>query len=91
MATQTPSPGGGGEQGNGQPEPIKDVELLRVLVVREGKEVNAQWAIHPQLKHDLRPEEWKEVSELMRQITGLVGNRFSKLLTEVEPDQPGSA
>ena len=91
MATQTPSPGKGDEQGNGQPEPIKDVELLRVLVVREGKEVNAKWAMHPQLKHDLRPEEWKEVSELMRQVTGLVGNRFSKLLTDVEPDQPGNA
>lgn len=91
MASQTPSTDGEGEQGNGRPEPIKDVELLRVLIVRKGKEVNSQWAIHPQLKHDLRSEEWKEVSELMRQVTSLVGDRFAKLLKEVEPDQPGSA
>ena len=70
---------------------VKDVELLRVMVVRDGKQVNAQWAIHPQLQHDLKPEEWKEVTDLMAQVTGIVGGRFTKLLTEVEPDQPGNA
>lgn len=70
---------------------VKDVELLRVMVVREGKQVNAQWSIHPQLKHDLKPEEWKEVTDLMAQVTGIVGGRFTTLLTEVEPDQPGTA
>lgn len=69
----------------------KDVELLKVMVVRDGKQVNAQWAIHPQLKHDLKPEEWKEVSDLMAQVAGIVGGRFTKLLTEAEPDEPGHA
>ncbi len=68
-----------------------DVELLRVLVSRKGTHVDAQWAIHPQLKHDLQPDEWKEVNELMAQVTTLVGNRFSQVLSQVEPDPPGHA
>lgn len=87
----TPPQGQVGGSGNGEAEPVKDVELLTVLVVREGKQVNAQWAIHPQMKHDLQPAEWNELSELMGQVTGIVGTCFSKLLSEVEPDQPGNA
>ncbi len=68
-----------------------DVELLRVLVSRKGTQVDAQWAIHPQLKHDLLPEEWKEVTDLMAKVTGIVGTRFSEVLSKVEPDPPGHA
>jgi hypothetical protein len=68
-----------------------DVELLRVLVTRKGTQVDAQWAIHPQLKHDLRPEEWKEVTDLMAKVADIVGNRFSEVLSSVEPDPPGHA
>lgn len=68
-----------------------DVELLRVLVSRSGTHVNAQWAIHPQLKMDLRPEEWAEVTDLMAKVTDIVGTRFSQILSSVEPDPPGHA
>lgn len=68
-----------------------DVELLRVLVSRKGTQVDAQWAIHPQLKHDLLPDEWKEVTDLMAKVTDIVGNRFSEVLSNVEPDPPGHA
>jgi hypothetical protein len=68
-----------------------DVELLRVLVSRTGTRVDAQWAIHPQLKHDLRPDEWKEVTDLMAKVTDIVGARFSQVLSTVEPDPPGHA
>lgn len=96
MATQTPPPsshppGGKGKPDQSQTVVAKDVELLRVLVTREGKRVSAQWAIHPQIKHDLLPDEWKEVSDLMKQVTDIVGTRFSELLSEAEPDPPGSA
>lgn len=80
-----------------QPDPseqhvtVKEVELLRVLVSRSGQAVAAEWAIHPQLKHDLRPQEWKEVVDLMGKVTNLVGNRFKQVLTTVEPDAPGNA
>lgn len=68
-----------------------DVELLRVLVSRKGTLVEAQWAIHPQLKHDLLPNEWAEVTELMAKVTDIVGQRFSKILSDVEASPPGHA
>ncbi len=70
---------------------VWDVELLRVNVSRKGKLVNAEWAIHPQIKADLSPEEWKEIGDLMGKVTSIVGNRFSQTLSEVEPDPPGNA
>jgi hypothetical protein len=85
-----PTDGNPSDEKPGEPA-TWDVELLRVLVSRNGTQVDAQWAIHPQLKHDLRPEEWKEVSDLMAQVTTLVGNRFSQVLSQMEPDPPGHA
>ncbi len=94
MAKQAPPPGQrknkADQPGNGQPV-AKDVELLHVLIAREGKKVSAQWALHPQLKQDLQPEELKEVSELMAKVTNIVGGRFSEILSETEPDKPGTA
>ena len=92
MATQTP-PGkkGSTDEPDNVRNIVKDVELLRVLIAREGKKVSAQWALHPQLKQDLQAEELKEVSELMGQVTDLVGGRFSEILSETEPDKPGNA
>ncbi len=68
-----------------------DVELLHVLVSRKGTQVDAQWAIHPQLKHDLLPDEWKEVMDLMAKVTDIVTNRFSEALSNIEPAPPGHA
>jgi hypothetical protein len=90
MARQTPSPDQPSKASK-EGDSIKDVELLRVMVVREGKQVNAQWAIHPQLKRDLKPEEWKEVTDLMTQVSGLVGTHFTRMLAEAEPDRPANA
>lgn len=71
--------------------PAWDVELLRVLVSRKGTRVEAQWAIHPQLKQDLLPIEWQEVTDLMAKATDIVGARFSKALSEADPMPPGNA
>jgi len=68
-----------------------DVELLRVLISRNGSQVDAQWAIHPQLKHDLLPDEWKEVTDLMTKATDIVGHRFSEVLSKAEPSASGHA
>ncbi len=73
------------------PNAVFDVELLHVNISRKGKGVNAEWAIHPQIKQDLGPQEWKEISQLMAQVTDIVGRRFSQILTEIEPDPPGHA
>jgi hypothetical protein len=77
--------------GDNMPNPAWDVELLRVLVSRIGTQVEAQWAIHPQLKQDLLPNEWHEVQNLMAKVTDIVGNRFSEALSNVEPMPPGNA
>ena len=94
MARATPPTGPTNENPSGEnpgESPTWDVELLRVLVSRQGTQVDAQWAIHPQLKRDLLPDEWKEVTELMAKVTNLVGTRFSEVLSNVEPDPPGHA
>ncbi len=94
MARSTPPSG----QPNGNPlqaaevdSRTKDVELLRVLVSRKGTQVDAQWAIHPQLKQDLLPQEWQEVTDLMAKVTGIVGTRFSQVLTQADLDPPSNA
>ncbi|HJU04637.1 MAG TPA: hypothetical protein VJ692_05745 [Nitrospiraceae bacterium] len=70
---------------------IREVELLKVVVSREGRQVQAQWALHPQLKKDLPAQEFEEVTELMSQVTGIVSTRFSEVLSTTEPDNPGTA
>lgn len=94
MARSTPPSG----PLNGNPPPStgpeshnRDVELLRVLVSRKGTQVDAQWAIHPQLKQDLLPTEWQEVTDLMAKVTGIVGTRFSQVLTQADPEPPSNA
>ncbi len=87
MASQTPAQ----KSGAAPQTDVWDVELLRVLVSRKGKQVSAEWAIHPQIKQDLQPAEWKEISDLMAKVSNIVGNRFSKILVEAEPDPPGQA
>ena len=94
MARSTPPAGqtSGNPSGDNTAAPSAwDVELLRVLVSRQGTQVDAQWAIHPQLKQDLLPDEWKEVNDLMAKVTNIVGTRFSEVLSNVEPDPPGHA
>jgi len=94
MARATPPP----DHPNGNPpsEPSQnpaawEVELLRVLVSRTGTQVDAQWAIHPKLKQDLLPGEWKEVTDLMAKVTDIVGSRFSEVLSKAESSSSGNA
>ena len=68
-----------------------DVELLRVLVSRNGSQVEAQWSIHPQLKQDLLPHEWQEITDLMGKVSGIVGTRFSQVLAQADPEPPTNA
>lgn len=94
MARSVPPSG----QPNGNPpqpdeaeSPVSEVELLRVQVSRKGSQVDAQWAIHPQLKQDLLPNEWQEVTDLMGKVTGIVGRRFSQILSQADAGPPSNA
>ena len=93
MATSTPPSG----SSNGNPEAAGaeptswNVELLRVLVSRIGTRVDAQWAIHPQLKQDLLPHEWQEITDLMAKVSTIVGSRFSQVLSQADPEPSSNA
>ena len=90
MATSTPPPANGNPEQAGA-EATTDVELLHVLVSRAGSRVDAQWAIHPQLKQDLLPHEWQEITDLMAKVSAIVGSRFSQVLSQAEPEPPSNA
>jgi len=79
------------EPAQSEAKTVREVELLHVSVSREGRQVTAQWALHPQLKQDLKPEELAEVKDLMTQVTSIVGKRFAHVLSQAEPDKPGTA
>ena len=94
MARSTPPSGqsnGNPDQAAGAESHSKDVELLRVLVSRKGTQVDAQWAIHPQLKQDLLSQEWQEVTDLMAKVTSIVGTRFSQVLAQADPEPSSNA
>ncbi len=89
MATQVPP-----QKPSASPsktQDVWDVELLQVHVSRKGQLVNAEWAIHPQIKADLSAEEWKELGELMNKVTTIVGHRFSEDLGHTDPPPQGNA
>lgn len=93
MATSTPPSGSsnGTPDSGGAEATSWNVELLRVLVSRKGSQVEAQWALHPQLKQDLLPHEWQEVNDLMAKVSAIVGSRFSQVLSQADPEPPTNA
>ena len=80
--------------GSSQPTGAQDsapnsIQLINVLVMREGEMVSAKWGIHPQLKKDLIPAEWEELSEHMNRVTAIVGAKFVEQLSKDEGNTSG--
>ena len=73
------------------PTNAPETEILYVVIQRDGQKVSAKWGLHPNLKEELKPEEWKELTEIMGKVTTLVGKRFSQILNKVEEDAAGTA
>jgi hypothetical protein len=69
----------------------QETEILYVVIQRDGKQVSAKWGLHPNLKEELKPEEWKELTEVMGKVTTLVGGRFSQVLNKAEEESGGTA
>ncbi|GJL60681.1 MAG: hypothetical protein NPIRA03_35380 [Nitrospirales bacterium] len=69
----------------------QETEILFVVIQRDGKQVSAKWGLHPNLKEELKPEEWKELTEVMGKVTTLVGGRFSQVLNQAEEESGGTA
>lgn len=72
-------------------QPRRETEILTVHVERDGRQVSAKWGLHPQLKEELTPEEWKEVTDLMGKVTNIVGTRFSEILAQGQAEAGGTA
>lgn len=87
---QEGSSGAGPSSSQASPD-SPETEILHVVIQRNGKQVSAKWGLHPNLKEELKPEEWKELTEIMGKVTTLVGGRFSKILTQAEEDVAGTA
>ncbi len=67
-----------------------ETEILTVHVERDGRQVSAQWGLNPALKEELTPEEWKEVTDIMGNVTDIARKRFAEMLTP-RPDEGGNA
>ena len=88
MAQSASNTGGSSSQ---TPANIPETEILHVAVQREGQQVSTKWGLHPTLKEELKPEEWKELTEIMGKVTTIVGKRFTKVLNKAEEDVGGTA
>jgi hypothetical protein len=65
------------------------IQLINVMVVREGQAVSSRWGIHPQLKRDLNPTEWEELTQHMNRVVTIVGSKFVEHLSREEGNVPG--
>ncbi len=84
------------ERAPGSPQPSgaqdgapNSIQLINVLVMREGELVSAKWGIHPQLKKELAPAEWEELSKHMNRVTAIVGAKFAEQLSQDEGNTSG--
>ena len=68
-----------------------ETEILNVNIEREGQEVSAKWGLHPRLKEELTPEEWKELTDAMGKVTDIVGKRFTEILARGQKEAGGTA
>ena len=68
-----------------------ETEILNVNVEREGQQVSAKWGLHPKLKEELTPEEWKELTDVMGKVTDIVGKRFAEILARGQKEAGGTA
>ena len=65
------------------------IQLINVVVVRDGEMVSSRWGIHPQLKRDLAPPEWQELNDHMNRVVAIVGSKFAEQLSKQEGNIPG--
>lgn len=71
--------------------PVPETEILNVVIQREGEKVSTKWGLHPNLKEELKPEEWKELTEIMGKVTTIIGKRFTQVLDQIDQETSGSA
>ena len=75
----------------GSPKGPIETEILNVHVERKGQEVTANWGLHPSLKAELTEDEWKDLTNVMTKVTGIVGKRFAEVLARGQKEAGGTA
>ena len=68
-----------------------ETEHLNVTIERDGQEVSSKWGLHPRVKEELTPEEWKELTDAMGKVTDIVGKRFTEILARGQKEAGGTA
>lgn len=56
-----------------------EIKLISVMSTLENDAVESRWGLHPRFRHDLSPDELRELSRLMNRVTRLVGERFASV------------
>jgi len=71
-AHQAGSPERTGTEGTGS-----EIKLVSVMSTVRGEEVETRWGLHPRFRQDLNPEEAKELTRLMNEVTQILGQRYA--------------
>ncbi len=54
-----------------------EIKLVSVMSTLEHEEVETRWGLHPRFRHDLTPDEMRELSRLMNRVTRIIGERYA--------------
>lgn len=56
-----------------------EIKLVSIMSTIRGEEVETQWGLHPRFRQDLTPEEAKELTRLMNELTQILGQRYASV------------
>lgn len=54
-----------------------EIKLVSITAGVAGEEVETRWGLHPRFKQDLRPEQLRELTQLMNRVTRILGERYA--------------
>ncbi len=62
----------------------KEIKLVSVMSTVRGEEVETRWGLHPRFRQDLNPEEAKELTRIMNEVTQILGERYAAVAFSTE-------
>jgi len=79
IGTATLESGGPPDTTEDDPKPGigNEIKLVSVVSALNGDEVETRWGLHPRFRHDLKPDEIREVSRLMNRVARILGERYA--------------
>jgi len=61
-----------------------EIKLVSVMSTVRDEEVETRWGLHPRFRQDLSPEEAKELTRLMNEVTHVLGERYAAVAFSAE-------